>query len=281
MILRALVELADKEQLVPDPDFEIKPVSWVIVLKPDGTLAQIESRRSNLNEGTERKPKYVGNPMEIPRQPIRTRGDSAFFLVDKSEYALGFDPAGARDAEKLRIRLELFREQISSCATAIKEPDVQAVVNFLNNIANYRDDIEESCKHDLWAPNDMFAFRVGTHECVHLRQGVRNYWKSLRTANKKAADDSSLRCLVSGESIGEVGLFPLLKRVPGGTSSGVSLVSFNASAFESYGLKGNEKRARLTRGCRKGINRAEPPAERLVSESVESTAGNAAAQHSH
>ncbi len=32
----------------------------------------------------------------------------------------------------------------------------------------------------------------------------------------------------------------MIKRVPGGTTSGVALVSHNARAFESYGLDGND-----------------------------------------
>lgn len=241
MILQALTQLADNEHLVPDPDYEIKPVSWVIVLKPDGSLVNIESRRTNVNEGTNRKPKYVGTPMQVPRQVIRTSGDAAFFLVDKSEYALGFDPDRKRTAEKLATRVALFRERVESCFEATNDPNVGAVLSFLRELPGRRDSIEQRFAESPWIANELFAFQVGVaSDCVHLLPAVRSHWKELRNRAPAADDDSSIRCLVTGEPMGAVGLFPLLKKVPGGTSSGVSLVSFNAKAFESYNLSGNE-----------------------------------------
>ncbi|MEX2310232.1 MAG: type I-C CRISPR-associated protein Cas8c/Csd1 [Pirellulales bacterium] len=241
MILQALAQLAENEQLVPDPDFEVKPVSWVIVLKSDGFPVEVTSRRTNVNEGTDRKPKYAGIPMMVPRQSIRTSGDSAFFLVDKSEYALGFDPDGKRPVQKLETRLGLFREQVDSCVKSTGEPAVRAVAKFLSEINSHRAWIESYFAESPWAANDLFAYQVGAMpECVHLIAAVREHWKSERATGRTEPDESSVRCLISGDPVADVGLFPLLKKVPGGTSSGVSLVSFNAKAFESYGLSGNQ-----------------------------------------
>ena len=118
MILQALYELAQSEDLVGDPDYEYKPVSWVVRLKEDGTLVNIEDHRRNVNEGkTARsgkplKAKWLGKDEPVPVRPTRTSGDLAFFLVDKAEYALGVDPSGSRSAEKLATRAGLFRDQI-------------------------------------------------------------------------------------------------------------------------------------------------------------------------
>lgn len=240
MILQSLYELAKSERLVPDPDFEMKPVAWTIVLKPNGELVQIKSRRTNLNEGTKRKPKWVGNPMLVPRQPIRTSGDRAFFLVDKSEYTLAHDPAGKRDPEKLALRVGLFREQVEACLAATNDSDLRAVNSFLASIDSFRPAISSAFEQDPWESNDMFAFEVGlASEPVHLHEGVVGYWKESRKVPDNESGES-FRCLVTGEEFRELGLFPLLKKVPGGTSSGVSLVSFNARAFESFNLSGNE-----------------------------------------
>ncbi len=51
MILQALVQLAENEKLIADPDFEFKPVAWIVRLKEDGTCIGIEDNRQNLNEG--------------------------------------------------------------------------------------------------------------------------------------------------------------------------------------------------------------------------------------
>jgi len=49
MILQALRQLALAENLVEDPDFEYKPVSWRINLATDGTLVDIEDVRRVTN----------------------------------------------------------------------------------------------------------------------------------------------------------------------------------------------------------------------------------------
>ena len=67
MILQALCRLADQEQLIDDPDFEVKPVAWIIALDHTGQLNQIVDQRRNLNEGTNRKPKWEGKPTTVPR----------------------------------------------------------------------------------------------------------------------------------------------------------------------------------------------------------------------
>ena len=242
MILQALDALAHRESLVPDPDYEVKPVAWTIQLRPDGTLNAILPRRTNLNaDNPKRKPKWVGVPMVVPRQPGRTSGALAFFLVDKSEYALGFDPAGKRDAEKLAQRVGLFLEWAASCADATGDAGAKAIVAFLKSLDGYRPAIAAACEAEPWEANDLFAFQFGLdEEPVHLRPAVRAFWKQARASDRPEASADAVRCLVSGEPVAKSALFPLLKRVPGGTSSGVSLVSFNSGVFESFGLSGNE-----------------------------------------
>ncbi len=241
MILQALAQLAEIEHLVPDPDFEIKPVAWTIVLRPDGNLVAIESRRTDLNAGAKRKPKYVGNPMLVPRQPIRTSGDLAFFLVDKSEYALGFDPTATRPAKKLQDRVALFRGRVEECLAVTQDSGIAAMAAFFETLESQRFRIEQLFKELSWAPNDQFAFRVGlSSEPVHLSRSVKGYWKEIRNQTPAGDSTPTFQCIISGELISEAGLFPLIKKVPGGTSSGVSFISFNARAFESYGLSSNE-----------------------------------------
>ncbi|MCI0364742.1 MAG: type I-C CRISPR-associated protein Cas8c/Csd1 [Phycisphaerales bacterium] len=244
MILNALCELAQAEKLIGDPDYEYKPVSWVVRLMKDGKLVTIEDHRRDLNEGkTGRngkpvKAKWSGKDEPVPVQPIRTSGDLAFFLVDKAEYALGLDPAGVRSKSKLKERARLFRDLVEACAGETRDSSAHTVLKFLESIA----DVGSTVKLPKDAsPSDLFAFRVGEGEFVHQRQDVRGWWKNRRTpATPAGAPPARFRCLVTGEPIRDVELFPLIKRVPGGTTSGVALVSHNARAFESYGLDGNE-----------------------------------------
>jgi CRISPR-associated protein Csd1 len=241
VILQALRELAIAENLVGDPDFEYKPVSWRINLRKDGTLNTIEDLRVNVNEGTKRKPKYEGKPVPVPRQPIRTSGALAFFLVDKAEYVLGVDPSGKRPAEQLNERASLFRDSVRRCAEASRDEAARAVARFLDAIAGDRSLLDSALQECKASPNELFAFRVGPDtEFVHRRPPVVEYWKRLREQGPPATVDAPFQCLITGEPLAEVGLFPLIKRLPGGTSSGVALVSHNARSFESYGLSGSD-----------------------------------------
>lgn len=242
MILKALCELAQAEELIGDPDFEHKPVSWVVRLREDGSLVDINDHRRNLNEGkTGRngqpiKPKWAGKDELVPVQPIRTSGDCAFFLVDKAEYVFGIDPNGTRPPEKLAARAALFREPIEACAAETDDAAIKAVAKFLQSVALNAGGI--TLPPDA-AANDLFAFKVGEDDFVHLRPAVKAWWKKKREI-APAAGETRFRCLVTGEPVHDVGLFPLIKRVPGGTPSGVALVSHNAPAFESYGFSGND-----------------------------------------
>jgi len=240
MILQALRELAISERLVGDPDYEFKPVSWQINLHEDSTLNTVEDLRSNVNEGTKRKPKFEGKPTLVPRQPIRTSGDQAFFLVDKAEYVFGIDPSEKRPVEKLQARAALFRASVKECAEATGDTTIGAVARFLSAIAADTSPVRAAIEGREIAPNDLFAFRVGRDpRFVHLSPAAAEYWKRQRQA-VSVGTDAQFQCLITGEVFGEVGLFPLIKRLPGGTTSGVALVSHNARAFESYGLSGND-----------------------------------------
>lgn len=232
MILQALYELAQREGLVQDPDYEWKPVAWLVRVAPGGRLVGIEGTHSDSETG---RGKPRPKPFRVPRQPVRTSGDRAFFLVDKAEYVFGVDPTGKRPTKKLAVRSALFREQIEECVRATGDPAASAVSDLVRDVAEGRQqvDLPEEC-----APNDLFAFLYTQDgdRLVSDRPDVQEYWRSLR----KRDEGAEAQCLVTGQPCTPGSLHVPLKPLPGATSSGVPLVSFNSSAFESYGWSGNE-----------------------------------------
>jgi CRISPR-associated protein Csd1 len=240
MILQALFQLAEQEHLVPDPDYEVRPVAWLVPIDVGGRLLPFRGTHV-LSERNDGKAKPLAKSFTVPRQPLRTSGDRAFFFCDKSEYVFGLLPsitAGAvRTSEKLGGRFALFREQIGACADATHDVAVDAVRQALDDVAAGRQQVRlpDDCQ-----PNDLFAFIYAPDgdQLVHERRSVREYWKEQR--RQAVGSGASFQCAVTGQLMNEPGNFPKVKRVPGGTSSGVSLVSFNAPAFESYGLSSNE-----------------------------------------
>jgi CRISPR-associated protein Csd1 len=265
MILQALYELAQAEGLMDDPDFERKPVAWLVRVGQGGKLLGIEGTHqvpATEGDGKRKKPpKPVAKRFLVPRESARTSGDRAMFLFDKAEYVFGIDPMGERPAAKLAERFELFREGVGKCLEATRDEGVEAVQQFLEGVVSGRQAVAlpKDC-----APNDLFAFIYAPDQdrLVTQRAAVRRYWSTLR-AGSAAGGGGQSRCLVSGDWCLPVDKHPPVKRVPGGTTSGVALVSFNASAFESYGWNGSEN-ATVSRdaseACSTALNRLLDPA---------------------
>jgi len=261
MMLQALYKLAQREQLMIDPDYEPKPVAWLVRVDHDGKLLGIEGTHYIPASEGKKKAKPVAKKFMLPREGGRTSGDRAFLLCDKAEYVFGIDPTGERDFEKLADRFQLFRNRVAECLAETDDEGVKGVSRFLEDIAGERQKIvlPENC-----AGNDLFAFIYASDvDClVTDREKVRAFWKRKR-ASVKAGKDAVAHCLVSGDPCTPVKLFPSIKKVPGGTTSGVALVSFNKRAFESYGWSYNEN-APISRdaaeACATALNRLLDPA---------------------
>jgi CRISPR-associated protein Csd1 len=266
VILQALYQLAETEHLMDDPDFEWKPIAWLITLTADGTPLGIHGTHTiPSSEEGKKKPRPRPMSYEVPREAGRTSGDRAFLLFDKAEYALGqdpeTDPGKRREPEKLAARLALFRQRAEDCLAATGDEGVRAVGQFLDRLSRgeITVDLPEGC-----ASNDLFGFVYSpdVDRLVTSRPKVKDYWRSLRALPSGEAGTLQL-CLVSGRMAQRASTVPLIKNVPGGSTSGVALVSFNSSAFESYGWAGNDN-AHISReaaeACSTALNRLLHPA---------------------
>lgn len=260
MILQALYRLALREQLMDDPDFEWKPIAWLIVVGPGGVLQGIHGTHSTApaeaGVATKKKPKARPKSFPVPRESGRTSGARAFFLFDKAEYALGQDPGGERPVEELAERFGLFRKSAEACLAATGDDAVRAVCELLAKIE--RRDVAVALPEGC-ASNDLFAlvYSEDVDRLVTARPAVQAYWRSLRALPEDTVG-AARQCLVSGRLAVPVDKLPQVKNVPGGSTSGIALVSFNSNAFESYGWSGNEN-APISRAaaeaCSTALNR--------------------------
>jgi CRISPR-associated protein Csd1 len=267
VILQALLSLAEREGLVSEPDFEPKPVAWLIRLDSSGRLLGIQgTHHIPTEEAKKRKPKQVAGTFMLPREKARTSGDRAFFLFDKAEYVFGIDPIKEvekrRSAEQLKIRAALFREKVKACLDATGDEGVLAIQAFLDQLEAGIQKVElpEGC-----ATNDLFTFVVepDIDNLAVARPKVKEFWKRLRATDAGVAAGEPKHCLVSGDAVHEPVNFPPLRRVPGGSTSGVALVSFNSDSFESYGWDKNENAPisrRSSEACSTALNRLLHPA---------------------
>src|SRR6266851_1285703 len=103
MILASLRDLALREGLLANPDYEPKPVAWIIVVGDGGNFVNLVPTAGS-DEGKKSKAKSF----LVPRRTGRTSSPMADFLVDKSEYVLGVEPDGKRSEADLALRLDLF-----------------------------------------------------------------------------------------------------------------------------------------------------------------------------
>src|SRR6266481_5994553 len=213
MILTSLKDLAMREGLATNPDYEPKPVSWIIRLDTRGAYLGLIS---TLSEQSPKK-KLLPTVMNIPRRSGRTSAVMPDFLVDKSEYVLGIEPNGRRKPEDLECRRVLFAGLVRTAANHLNSAELKSISQFLDS------ETERSrCNADL---------------------KQQEYFSGMR----QLQTDRVRQCLVCGDLRPPVEKHPRI-RLRGGTSSGVALVSFNEDAFESYGWSRNEN-APVCRFC--------------------------------
>ncbi|MDR1741105.1 MAG: type I-C CRISPR-associated protein Cas8c/Csd1 [Synergistaceae bacterium] len=277
MIIQKLGDFAIRESLVPDPDFELKPIAWLVNIGQDGRLLNIEGTHypapveSNDKKRANPKPKLVPKSYSVPRCGGRSSNDKAFFFCDKADYVFGVNIPGAKDPwplEKLESRRALFLEQVRLCAEETADEAALSLLKCLENIASGAEVLDLSSLPEKVKSNDLFAFAYYPDGGALMteREKIKDYWKRVRTLDvdeKKASSGVIRQCLATGEEFsGDVALFPLIK-LPGGTTSGVGFVSFNSPAFWSYGWKRNEN-API---CREAAEAAAAALKRLTASS--------------
>lgn len=234
MILQALVRcyeaLAGRGEL-EKPGWSPVKVSWGLELDADGQVKSLL-----LMGGTDAKGKQIPRVMKLPDPVKRASGIATNFLCDNSSYILGIDAKG---------KPERTRECFTACAQKhqdilkdVRHPTAKAILNFFE-----RWKPENAACHPAIQPNLEALLKGGnivfvTHDAegkLQLAQDVPEIRRAWDEAYANSDDAVMGRCLVTGEEGPIAILHPSIKGVMGAQSSGASLVSFNAPAFESYG----------------------------------------------
>jgi CRISPR-associated protein Csd1 len=117
-----------------------------------------------------------------------------------------------------------------------------AVVRFLEN-GEARAACAQKLNESGYASNDLICFRRGA-VYLHDLEALKTYWRK----RSRAKEGSVGQCLICGKKAPLVRLHPNIKGLKGASTSGVPIVSFNAAAFESYGMEGNQN-APVCEGC--------------------------------
>lgn len=245
MIYQALLELAQREDLLQDTAYEPKPVHYLIALGEDGELLDVLEPRDPPPLDRKGRPKGKPTPKvrPIPRRSDRTSGDRAEFLVDKAEYIFGIDPKGSSQPKKLANRRRLFREAVEEASRQIPESlGLRAVTRFVareppERIRTLLSGEKEADRSGLAGALFAFVYQPdGGTACVHEQAAVKDYFRKRRDAE----DAKVGQCLVTGRTdVPLARLHAKPKGIPPRrlTGGGVPLTSVNAEAFRSYGLE--------------------------------------------
>ena len=137
MILQALYRLAQDEHLVPDPDFEDKPVGWLAYVDADGRLLSIAGTHTAAQEeagSRRRKTDAQPRTYRIPRQNPKRSGTKPppEFFVDNALYVFSCDVRKKPfPREKARERSEWFRQLVAACVRETQDEGAVAVLRLL------------------------------------------------------------------------------------------------------------------------------------------------------
>jgi CRISPR-associated protein Csd1 len=236
MILKRLAEYYDR--LAADPatagelprwGYSRQKLSFCVVLNPDGSLNQFQSL---LDVGGGR-PEPLRRLVPGAAKPSG-KGINPGFLWDNIEYMLGVGVSGVDPEKEQRLRRTCiaFRDRHTAVEDEINDPAFSAVCRFLERwgAGEWRERVGELAT----IASHFGVFRIaGEQTYVHERPAVTAYWERLLGSDEQG---EVRQCLVTGTN-GLVARLhePKIKGVPGSQPAGAPLVSFNETAYTSYG----------------------------------------------
>ncbi len=236
MILQALASYYDvlaQQGKVGRPGWGTAKVIGALCLDEQGNLIDILSLKTANAKGKE-----VATVRKVPEQVTRSSGVKANFLCDGPGYLLGLNTKTDDDAKK-----EANEKRAKQCFDAAAALHLQ-LLDGVDSVAakavfafftNWNPNAEHPilAEHeDLLKEAGSFLFRInGTfaQEDPAIQAAWENY------CSQDTQDGVVMQCAVTGQKATVARLHTLIKGVRGAQSSGAALVSFNASAFTSYG----------------------------------------------
>ena len=248
MILQSLVQLYEDlvdQGKIDRPGWGPVKVSFALRIDADGNLVALEDLRQTSDNG--KKTAMVPQTMSLPEQVKRSSGVCSNFLCDNAAYMLGMDvkskpndEAGVKEKNMKRAR-ECFgacRKLHHQLLDGFDDPFAKAILLFFENWkaeGAAAHPLIQAYTDELHSANIIFQM-----DLIYAQQvpSIRRVWDE----RKETGNDGSevRRCLVTGENAAIARLHPSIKGVMDANSTGASLISFNAPAFESYGHDGQQ-----------------------------------------
>lgn len=234
MILQALADHYEKlaeQDKVEKPGWGKAKVSYGLELDAEGQLKGIVSLKREEEQG--KKTVWAPQAVKVPEMVTRSSGISANFLCDNSGYLLGIDRKGKpeRAVQCFQAAKEKHLEILKNCNSEAAKAVVAYFQTWEPALAEEHEKLQEDKEDILTNSNLVFMFR---DEYVQDNLEIKQAWEQYYSAENSAGENVGI-CLITGQRSEIARIHTPIKGVPGAQSSGASLVSFNAPAFESYG----------------------------------------------
>ncbi len=246
MILKRLYELAEREKLLDDLAFEALPMPIVVKVGVGGTYLGIEERREESPAAVGQRPskpkRGPGKEMAVPK-PHGNTANAGFsrYFADTLPRVLPVN-----DEAKSVASRRTFWKQMEEAAAASGDPALLAVSEFGQALMR-NEKLAERLRTDVAAlnpgPGDRCTFAWSADEGLTIleRPKVQDWWRKFYSNFNQERQAHGPRgiCQITG-ILGPVATVHAtrIQSIPNGLSSGVSLVSNDKQAFESYGLDG-------------------------------------------
>lgn len=236
MLLQSLVKLyeawAEKGEIEKLGWNPVK-ISYGISLDEEGNVDEIIHLKTNAPKGNKEIPSLISLPMPVKRSV----GVASNFLYDNVTYVFGYDNSNKPDRAKQCFDcfrsvgnkvLENSDDEFSTVIKKFLQKDYSEFENLsdllteLNCTETTVDDILNKGANLLLMPLGKFPTDSKT-----ICESWNSYYEH--------SDAPKGVCLVTGKDDHIAKLHPVIKNIRGAQAAGASLVSFNATAFNSYG----------------------------------------------
>jgi CRISPR-associated protein Csd1 len=217
-LVRYYDRLENTGEVAPE-GYASEKISFAIVLGRDGRIVDV----NDLRDHSGKKPQPC--PIVVPQPTKRGSNIVAHFLWDNTGYALGV----STKKKNLEKKHDAFRNLHENLLADTNDKALGAVLAFLRT---WNPSMHPNMRYADEMLDRNVVFRLDVElEFIHERSTAKRIWMD-HLAREEIA---TATCLVTGEHSSIARLHPTIKGVPGGQTSGVSLVSFNRPAFTSYG----------------------------------------------
>lgn len=229
MILKRIVEFAEKNVSEIPSGYQTRFITKVIQLNSDGSLRAIVPLTVDKRKDQRGKDRFGEVRLEPKETPQRTSNTYAKLLSDDAEYVLG-KTADGKSSKKSTERHQAWRDTLQKAYESTSDKEIKAVWQWVETGG------PEALRNDPQVTDeDDLTFEVDGVYPTELNS-IRAHWAE---QTKNSLVKSNGQCLISNNYGPVIDPMPYpIKGIPRGQTSGTALISVNNKAGESYGSGG-------------------------------------------